>query len=162
MAKGSSKKSVQSNGTLALNRKARHDYFVDETMEAGLALKGVEIKSMRDGRVNLRDSYVVVRNGEAWVRNMHVSPYEHASTHESQLDPMRQRKLLLNKREIRTLDASTSQKGMTIVPLRLYLKNNRAKLEIGIARGKKLHDKRNTIAEREAQRNMDRALRGRY
>ncbi|MCB0078701.1 MAG: SsrA-binding protein SmpB [Anaerolineales bacterium] len=162
MAKGKAKAGSANSGLLALNRKARHDYFIDETMEAGLVLKGVEIKSMREGRVNLRDSYVVVRNGEAWVRNMHVSPYEQASTHEEALDPMRSRKLLLSKRQIRTLEESTSQKGMTIIPLRLYLNNNRAKLEIGIARGKKLHDKRDSIAEREAKRKMDRVLRGRY
>ncbi|MDQ4077044.1 MAG: SsrA-binding protein SmpB [Chloroflexota bacterium] len=149
------------NATLAVNRKARHDYFIEDTMEAGLVLKGAEIKSMRDGKVNLRDSFVIVRDGEAWVRNMHVSPYNQASTHD-ELDPLRPRKLLLHKRQIRKLDANVSQKGMTIVPLRLYLKDNRAKLEIGIAKGKKAYDKRDTIAERESKRKIERALRGRY
>jgi SsrA-binding protein len=150
------------NATLALNRKARHDYFIEDTMEAGLVLMGVEIKSIREGKANLRDSYVVVRNGEAWVRNMHVSPYTQAGTHEQETEPMRARKLLLNRREIRKLEEATAQKGMTIVPLRMYLKNNRAKLEIGLAKGKKLHDKRDSIAERDTKRQIDRALRGRY
>jgi SsrA-binding protein len=150
------------NATLALNRKARHDYFIEDTLEAGLVLHGVEIKSMREGRVNLRDSFVVIRNDEAWVRNMHVSPYEQASTHEEALDPLRPRKLLLQKRELRRLGESIAQKGMTIVPLRLYLKNNRAKLEIGIAKGKKQYDKRDSIAERESKRRIERALRERY
>ncbi|MGH2543620.1 MAG: SsrA-binding protein SmpB [Ardenticatenaceae bacterium] len=149
------------NATLAINRKARHDYFIEATLEAGLVLKGAEIKSMRDGKVNLRDSFVVIRDGEAWVRNMHVSPYQQASTHE-ELEPLRARKLLLTRREIRNLDASVAQKGMTLVPLRLYLKDNRAKLEIGLAKGKKQYDKRDSIAERESQRRIDRALRGRY
>jgi SsrA-binding protein len=150
------------NATLSLNRKARHDYFIEDTLEAGLVLQGVEIKSMREGRVNLRDSFVVIRNDEAWVRNMHVSPYEQASTHEEALDPLRPRKLLLQKREIRKLEESIAQKGMTIVPLRLYLKNNRAKLEIGVAKGKKQYDKRDSIAERESKRRIERALRERY
>jgi SsrA-binding protein len=149
------------NATLSENRKARHDYFIEDTYEAGLVLRGAEIKSMREGRVNLRDSYVTVRNGEAWVRNMHISPYEQASTHDV-LDPLRPRKLLLNKREIRKLDKEIAQQGMTIVPLRLYLKENRAKLEIGVAKGKKSYDKRDTIAERESKRSIERALRGRY
>jgi SsrA-binding protein len=150
------------NATLALNRKARHDYFIEDTLEAGIVLKGVEIKSIREGKANLRDSFVVVRNGEAWVRNLHVSPYNQASTHEDGLDPMRPRKLLLHKRQIRKLEASMARDGMTIVPLRLYLKNNRLKVEIGVAKGKKLHDKRDSIAERDSKRQIDRALRGRY
>ena len=155
-------KTSDPNATLSVNRKARHDYFIEDTMEAGMVLKGTEIKSMREASVNLRDSFVVVRNGEAWVRDMHVSPYSQASTHEDELDPKRPRKLLLHKRQIRKLDEATSQKGMTIVPLRLYLKNNRAKLEIGVAKGKKQYDKRNSIAERESKRRIERALRGRY
>lgn len=149
------------NATLSINRKARHDYFIEETLEAGLVLRGVEIKSMRAGKINLRDSFVVIRNGEAWVRNMHLSPYEQASTHD-EVDPLRPRKLLLHKRQIRKLDENVSREGMTIVPLRLYLKDNRAKLEIGVAKGKKQYDKRNTIAERDSKRRIERALRGRY
>ncbi len=150
------------NATLSVNRKARHDFFIDETLEAGLVLTGTEIKSMREGKVNLRDSFVTIRNGEAWVRNMHVTPYEQASTHEEEPEPTRPRKLLLHRRQIQKLDAEISQKGVTIVPLRLYLKNNRAKLEIALARGKKLYDKRDTIAERDSTRQIDRALKGRY
>ncbi|MGB0386696.1 MAG: SsrA-binding protein SmpB [Ardenticatenaceae bacterium] len=159
MAKGKKKKS---NGALAVNRKARHDYFIKNKLEAGIVLHGVEIKSIRAGKVNLRDSHVSINNGEAWVRNMHVARYEQASTHEKEIDPMRPRKLLLNKREIRKLEVEMAQKGMTIVPLRLYLSNNRAKLQIGVGQGKKTHDKRATIAERESQRKIERALRGRY
>jgi len=119
----------QGERTIAVNRKAHHDYFILETYEAGLVLKGSEIKSIRAGRVNLRDSYVRIKNGEAWVENMHISPYDKASTHE-QLDPKRPRKLLLHKREIGRLAGKVAQEGVTIVPLRLYLKRNRAKLEI--------------------------------
>ncbi len=150
------------NATRAMNRKARHDYFIEDTLEAGIVLKGVEIKSIRGGKANLRDSFVVIRNGEAWVRNLHVSPYNQASTHEDDMDPVRPRKLLLHKRQIRKLEASIMREGMTIVPLRLYLKNNRLKVEIGLAKGKKLHDKRDSIAERDSKRQIDRALRGRY
>ncbi|MBA3531148.1 MAG: SsrA-binding protein SmpB, partial [Ardenticatenales bacterium] len=133
-----------------------------DTLEAGIVLMGVEIKSIREGKANLRDSFVVIRNGEAWVRNLHVSPYNQASTHEEHMDPVRPRKLLLHKRQIRKLEASMARDGMTIVPLRLYLKSNRLKVEIGIAKGKKLHDKRDSMAERDSKRQIDRALRGRY
>lgn len=149
------------NATLVHNRKARHEYFIEETLEAGLVLLGSEIKSLREGKANLRDSFVVIRHGEAWLRNMHVSPYHQAGTHD-ELDPLRPRKLLLHKREIRKLEAATAQKGMTIVPVRLYLKNNRAKVEIGLAKGKKLYDKRATMAERTAKRQIERALSERY
>ncbi len=150
----------QGERTIAVNRKARHDYFILETYEAGLVLKGSEIKSIRAGRVNLRDSYVRIKNGEAWVENMHISPYDKASTHE-QLDPKRPRKLLLHKREIGRLAGKVAQEGVTIVPLRLYLKRNRAKLEIAVAKGKKKYDKREAIAKREAQRQIERALKTR-
>lgn len=156
------RKKKKSNGALAVNRKARHDYFIKNKLEAGLVLHGVEIKSIRARKVNLRDSYVSINNGEAWVRNMHVARYEQASTHEKEVDPMRPRKLLLNKREIRKLEAEITQKGMTIVPLRLYLSKNRAKLEIGVAQGKKTYDKRATIRKDESRRKIERALRGRY
>ncbi|HYN89429.1 MAG TPA: SsrA-binding protein SmpB [Ardenticatenaceae bacterium] len=150
-----------SEKVISVNRKARHDYFIEDTVEAGLVLTGTEIKSIRAGNVNLRDSYVTVRNGEAWVQGMHVSPYEHASTHALPPDPTRSRKLLLHQREIGRLAGQVAEKGLTIVPLRLYLKNGRAKLEIGVARGKKLYDKRHSLAERDADRQIQRALRGR-
>ena len=150
------------NATLAVTRKARYDYFIEDTLEAGLVLAGSEIKSIREGRANLRDSFVSIRDGEAWVRNLHISPYDQASTHEEPLDPVRPRKLLLHKRQIRRLDAAVAQQGVTIVPLRLYLVKNRAKLEIAVAKGKKTYDKRDSIAERESRRKIERALRGRY
>ncbi len=151
-------KPTDGNPTLALNRKARYDFFIEDTLEAGLVLKGVEIKSMREGRANLRDSFVVIRNGEAWVRNMHLSPYDQASTHEDELDPVRPRKLLLHRRQIEKLDEAIGRDGMTIVPLRLYLKDNRAKLEIGLAKGKKQYDKRATEKDREWQRERQRLV----
>lgn len=147
--------------TVAVNRKARHDYFIEDTYEAGLVLTGSEIKSIRAGNVNLRDSYVTIRNGEAWVQGMHISPYQHASTHDQAPDPTRPRKLLLHRYEIGRLAGRVSEKGLTIVPLRLYLKDGLAKLEIGVARGKKLYDKRQALAERDAERQIERALRSR-
>ena len=146
--------------TITVNRKARHDYFIDETYEAGIVLTGSEIKSVRAGRVNLRDSYATVKGGEAWLLNVHIAPYEQASTHE-RYDPRRTRKLLLHRRQINRLAGRVQAKGYTLVPLRIYLKDNRAKVEIALARGKKLYDKRRAIAEREAQREMDRAMKRR-
>lgn len=143
--------------TIAVNRKAQHDYEIGERYEAGLVLTGSEIKSIRAGRVNLRDSYVRIKDGEAWVYNLHISPYERAGTHET-LDPKRPRKLLLHKHEIGRLAGKVAEKGVTIIPLRLYLKRNRAKLEIAVARGKKKYDKRAAIAEREARRQLERVL----
>jgi SsrA-binding protein len=142
---------------VAANRKARYDYFIDETYEAGIALTGTEIKSVRAGRVNLRDSYVQVKNGELWLIDTHIAPYKQAgrSSHE----PKRPRKLLMHRREIHRLQGRVQERGYTIVPLRLYLKNNKwAKVEIALARGKKLYDKRQAIRERDAQREMERAL----
>ena len=142
---------------IATNRKARHDYFIDETYEAGIALTGTEIKSARAGRVNLRDSYVQVKDGELWLVDTHIAPYKQAGYggHESK----RPRKLLMQRREINRLQGKVQEKGYTIVPLRLYLKNNKwAKVEIALARGKKLYDKRRAIHERDAQREMERAL----
>ncbi|MFQ6014192.1 MAG: SsrA-binding protein SmpB [Anaerolineae bacterium] len=143
---------------IAVNRKARHDYFIDETYEAGLVLKGSEIKSIRAGRVNLRDSYVTIRDGEAWLLNAHIAPYQKAS--HSGHEPRRVRKILLQRRQINRLLGKVQEKGYTIVPLRLYLKGGLAKVEIGLARGKKQYDKRRAIAEREAQREIERALKG--
>ncbi len=142
--------------TVAVNRKARHDYEVEETYEAGLALTGSEIKSVRAGRVNLKDSYVVIKEGEAWLLNTHISPYKEASRQGH--DPRRSRKLLLHRTQIARLLGKVQAKGYTIVPLRLYLKDRYAKVEIALARGRKLYDKRREIAEREARREMERAL----
>lgn len=144
---------------IAENRKARHDYFIDEVYEAGIALVGTEVKSLRAGRANLRDSYAAVENSEVYVHNMHISPYEQGNRFN--VDPKRTRKLLLHKREIRRLVGQTTQKGYTLVPLRLYFKNGRVKVEIALARGKKLYDKREDLAKRDARREMERALRGR-
>ncbi len=145
--------------TIATNRKARHDYFIDETCEAGIVLTGTEIKSARAGRVNLRDSYVQVRNGELWLIDTHIAPYKQAGrgSHE----PKRPRKLLMQRREINRFQGKVQEKGYTIVPLRFYLKNNKwAKVEIALARGKKLYDKRQAIRKRDAQREMERVLAG--
>lgn len=143
--------------TVATNRKARYDYFIDETYEAGIVLTGTEIKSVRAGRVNLRDSYVQLKGGELWLIDTHIAPYQQAgrSSHE----PKRSRKLLMQRREINRLQGKVLEKGYTIVPLRLYLKDNKwAKVEIALARGKRLYDKRQTIRERDAQREVERAL----
>ena len=139
------------------NRRAYHDYFIEQTYEAGLALRGSEIKSIRAGRVNLRDSYARVHRGELWLIGAHISPYPQASTHE-RYDPRRVRKLLMHRHQINRLAIAQEQKGYTIIPLRMYLKNNRAKVEVGLARGKRVYDKRQAIAEREARRRMQRAL----
>jgi SsrA-binding protein len=142
---------------IAQNRKARHDYFVEETIEAGIVLAGTEVKSIRLGKVNLRDSYADVRNGEVFVNNMHISPYEKGNI--SNKDPMRSRKLLLHKREINRLLGYVQQKGLTLIPLRVYLKGDLVKLELAVARGKKQYDRRQDIARRDAQRDIDRAFR---
>jgi len=141
---------------IATNRKAYHDYFIDETYEAGIVLTGAEIKSVRAGRVSLRDSFALVKGGEAWLLNAHIAPYKHA-THTSH-EPKRDRKLLLHRYQINRLREKVREKGYTLVPLRMYLKDNRAKVEIALVRGKKLYDKRRAIAERDAQREVERAL----
>jgi SsrA-binding protein len=141
---------------VATNRKAHHDYFIEESFEAGLVLTGSEIKSVREGRVNLRDGYARIVNGEVWMCNVHVSPYEHGGS--SNLDPVRDRKLLLHKREILRLLTRTQTKGLTMVPLRIYLRDGRAKVEVGLAKGKRQYDKRDAIAERDAERAMEREL----
>jgi SsrA-binding protein len=135
---------------LAENRKALHDYEVLETFEAGMVLVGTEVKSIRDGRVNLRDSYARVEGDELFVFNIHISPYTHRGYADH--EPMRKRKLLLHRGEIRKLIGRTVEKGLTLVPLRMYLKNGRVKLAVSLARGKKLHDKRETIKRRELDR----------
>jgi len=144
---------------VARNRKAYHDYFLYDTYEAGIVLTGTEIKSIRAGRVNLRDSYVQIRDGQAWLVNVHISPYAAGSRENP--DPRRDRKLLLHLREIYRLQSAVQEKGLTIVPLRLYLKNNRAKVEIALARGRKLYDKRAAIEKKEAQRRIEREMKAR-
>ncbi|WP_028308001.1 SsrA-binding protein SmpB [Desulfitibacter alkalitolerans] len=139
------------------NRKARHDYFIEETYEAGIALQGTEVKSMRLGRVNLKDSYAHIQNGQLVLSNMHISPYEKASHFNH--DPLRDRKLLMHKREIMRLWGKTREKGLTLVPLKLYFnEKNRVKVEIGLAKGKKLYDKREDLAKKDAERQIKRAL----
>ena len=135
---------------VATNKKARFEYFIEDTFEAGLALKGTEIKSIRSGQISLQEAYVRTNGEQAWLVGAHVAPYAHASA--AQHDPSRERKLLLHKREIKTLWDAVRIKGMTIVPIRVYLKAGRAKLEIGIAKGKKLYDTRESIKERDIAR----------
>lgn len=141
---------------VAKNRKARHDYFILETLEAGLALKGTEIKSIRAGQISLKEAYIRVDGEEAWLVNAHVAPYDHASRENH--DPIREKKLLLHKREIENLYAEVRQKGTTIIPLQVHLRNGKAKIEIAIAKGKKKYDKREAIKKRDAQRDIDRAF----
>ena len=153
------KKKRDADTTIATNRAAFHNYFILESIEAGIELRGTEIKSLRDGGANLREGYVRIGNGEAFLVNVHISPYEkgHSSNHEVK----RERKLLLHKAEIIRLGITLKQKGLTLVPLRLYWSRNRVKLEIGLAKGKRLYDKREAISAREARRDMDRAVRTR-
>jgi SsrA-binding protein len=141
---------------LATNRKAYHDYSIDQEYEAGIALTGTEIKSVRAGQVNLRDSYVQIRGGDAWLIGAHISAYDPASRENH--EPRRDRRLLLHKREIARLFSHVQEKGFTIVPLRLYLKGNKAKVEIALAKGKRTYDKRDAIAERDADRQVEREL----
>ncbi|MGI5838111.1 MAG: SsrA-binding protein SmpB [bacterium] len=146
--------------TATENRKARHDYFIEETYEAGIALTGTEVKSLRAGKANLRDSYARIENGEIYLFNAHISPYDQGNRFNH--DPLRVRKLLLHRMEINRLLGKVKEKGLTLIPLRIYF-NERglAKVEIGLARGKKLYDKRDDIAERDAKREMARAFKAR-
>ena len=154
----SKKKSDPKSATIAENRKARYDYFIEGTFEAGIALQGWEVKSLRDGRAQLKEAYIFVKNGEAFLFGAHISPMPTASTHFVP-EPLRTRKLLLNRREIEELDSATAHKGYTLVPLELYWKEGRAKLRLGLAKGKKDHDKRDTEKERDWQRDKARLLR---
>ncbi|MFA5669757.1 MAG: SsrA-binding protein SmpB [Balneolaceae bacterium] len=140
------------------NRKAYHDYQIDETYEAGIVLQGTEVKSLRDGKANFADAFAFIQDGEVWLREFHISPYKFGSS--SNHEPRRQRKLLLNKREIRELAKFVQQKGYTIVPLRLYFKGGYAKVLIGVARGKKKFDKRESIKEKDTKRDMQRSIKG--
>ena len=144
---------------LAENRKARHEYFIEDTYECGMALVGTEVKSIRLGKVNIKDSYVKIKNGEAFVVGMHISPYEKGNIFNR--DPMRPKRLLMHKREIRKLNARVMQDGVALIPLSLYFKDGRVKLELGLCKGKKLHDKRDSEAERQAKRDMDRIIKER-
>ena len=152
---------VQKKGTkqITANKKARHDYFVEEAYECGIELFGTEVKSIRQGTVSLKDSYCIFRDGEIFVKGMHVSPYEMGNIFNK--DPLRTRKLLLHKAEILKLAGKCKEKGYTIMPLQVYFKDGRAKMEIGLCRGKKLYDKRATEAKRSAEREINRALRER-
>ena len=141
---------------IAQNKKAYHEYFVEETYECGLALKGTEVKSMRQGRVNLKESFCMIRQMEIFAEGMHISPYEQGSF--SNTDPLRPKKLLMHKAEIRKLSGLVARQGYTLIPLKVYLKDGRMKLELGLCRGKQLHDKRDSAAERDAKREMDRAI----
>lgn len=143
---------------IANNKKAFHDYFIEDTYETGIVLTGTEIKSIRQGKVNIKESYAKIENGEMILYGMHISPYEHGNRFN--VDPLRPRKLLLHKREIQKLIGYTTLKGLTLVPLRMYInEKGRAKLELAVARGKKDYDKRNTIAKRDADRRMQQAMR---
>ena len=141
---------------ITVNRKARHDYFVEETYECGNALAGTEVKSLRAGAVNLKDSYCSVDGGELFVNGMHISPYEQVNIFNR--DPMRKRKLLMHRREILKLFGYVKRDGYSLIPLSLYFKGSRVKLELGLCRGKKLHDKRDDLARRDASREMERAM----
>jgi len=144
---------------VAQNKKARHDYFIEDTYEAGIELFGTEVKSIRGGRLNLKDSYAAVDNGELFVNNMHVSPYEKGNIFNK--DPLRRRKLLMHKREITRLLGLTMRDGYSLIPLSVYLKGRHVKVELALAKGKKLYDKRHDIAEKQAGREMDRMMKER-
>lgn len=146
MMKDSGKKVV------ATNRKARHEYFIEETYEAGVSLKGTEVKSIRQGKVNIKESYASIEKGEVFINNLHISPYEQGNIYN--VDPIRKRKLLLHKRQIRKLTEDTQKKGYTLVPLSVYIVNGLVKIEIAVAKGKKLYDKRDDIAKKDAERRM--------
>ncbi|AJY75050.1 SsrA-binding protein SmpB [Paenibacillus beijingensis] len=151
-------KKSQFDKPLAQNKKASHDYFIEETYEAGIVLMGTEIKSIRRGKANLSDSFATIRNGEMFLHNMHVSPFEQGNRH-NPTDPTRARKLLLHKSQINKLLGQSKQEGYSIVPLKVYVKNGYAKVLIGLGKGKKQYDKRDTAAKRDAQRDIQRALR---
>jgi SsrA-binding protein len=150
---------MESVKVVATNRKATHDFHIEDRFEAGLALLGSEMKSIRAGRVNLRDGFVIPRGDELWLTNVHIAPYQPASRQGH--DPLRPRRLLLHRREINRLLSRVQERGFTIIPLRLYLKRGRVKVEIALARGKRQYDKRATLAERDAQRQMRRTLKER-
>src|SRR4030065_1184098 len=141
---------------VSTNRKAYHDYFIEETYEAGISLQGTEVKSLREGKANLKDSYAIIKNNEAFLLNCHISPYSHGNIQNH--DPLRTRKLLLHAKEINKLLVNISQKGFTLIPLKLYFKNGKAKVEIGLAKGKRQYEQREAIKEKEAKREIERHL----
>jgi len=145
--------------SVCVNRRARHDYIIEETYEAGLVLRGSEVKSLREGKANLKDSYAGILKGEAFLLNAHISPY--AAANRFNHEPTRTRKLLLHKKEIRRLTGRVKEKGLTLIPLRLYFKSGKAKVELGLARGKKLYDKRESLRRKVAQREVERSLKSR-
>ena len=150
----------QGKKDIVSNRKAFHDYFVLERFEAGIALAGTEVKSVRAGQVNMKDSFCTIKDGELWARGMHISPYEHGNIFNK--DPVRPRKLLMHKREILKLNARIMQDGVALIPLGLYFKDGKVKVELGLCKGKKLHDKRDSEAERESKRDIERTMKERY
>ncbi|MBD3387242.1 SsrA-binding protein SmpB [candidate division KSB1 bacterium] len=152
--------STPSQNTVVKNKKAFRDYEISERYEAGIMLQGTEVKSLREGRISFKDSYARIVNDEIWVYNLHISPYHHGSNWNH--DPTRPRKLLLHKYEIKRLRGKVEERGFTLIPLQMYFKNGKAKIEIGLARGKKLHDKRKDIAKKDAQRDAERELKNRY
>lgn len=158
-ARNEATRDSESIKVISVNRQAYHDYFVEQTVEAGISLVGTEIKSIREGKVNLRGSYAMARNGEIWLENAHIAIYEHGNRYNH--DPLRNRKLLLHRREIEQLQTKVTTKGLTLIPLKLYLKGGRAKIELGLCRGKKLYDKREAIAERDMKRQIERVIRKR-
>ena len=143
--------------TIAQNRKAYHDYFVEEKYECGIALFGTEVKSIRQGKVNLKESWAQIRRGEVWVEGMHISPYEQGNLFNR--DPLRAKKLLLHRSEIRKLDGLVMRQGFTLIPLEMYLKDGKVKVQLGLCKGKQLHDKRESIARKDSEREIRRALR---
>lgn len=149
----------ESTKTIAQNKKAHHDYFVLETYEAGIELCGTEVKSLRAGRVNLKDSWCNIVDGEIFVNGMHISPYDHGNVFNK--DPMRVRRLLMHKKEILKLFGTLQQQGLSLIPISLYFKGSKVKMQVGLCKGKKLYDKRASMAERDAKRNIDRALKER-
>ncbi|SFE75012.1 SsrA-binding protein SmpB [Peptostreptococcus sp. D1] len=145
---------------LAKNKVARHNYFIDEVYECGIELKGTEVKSIRMGKINLKDGYASVDNSEVFLKQVHISPYEQGNRYN--VDPLRNRRLLLHKSEIRKLIGATTVKGYSLIPLSVYLKNGKVKVELGLAKGKKLYDKRQAIAKKDAQRRIEREITGKY
>lgn len=148
------------NKTMATNRKARYEFFIEETMEAGLVLTGTEVKSIRQGQLTIQDSFASIEKGEVFLNNLHISPYEQGNIYN--VDPKRKRKLLLHKREIRKLLVATTQKGYTLIPLSVYIKDGLVKVQLATAKGKKLYDKRDDIAKKDAARRVDQQVKERY
>jgi len=157
MVENNEKVNIKEKIHITENKKARHEFFIEETYEAGISLVGTEVKSLRAGRANLTDAYAVIKNGEAWLMQAHISPYREGTYNNH--EPKRSRKLLLHKFEIRKLHSKVNEKGYTLVPLRMYFFRGKVKVEIAVAKGKKLYDKRDSIAEKDARRQIERGMR---